>query len=133
MSTLEEILNMGEINSLSLAMKRVKGGSLLFGEGMIRPVVETVDVETDSLVATPSYTILKLLRCKTVDLATAEEKTVLKQGGTPAEGEAAAASDGLSVVLNAESTGTGTALLVYYTSDPPSGAETGTASLGAGF
>ena len=130
-STLEDVLNSGDINTLAQAMRRVKGGSLLRGEGGVRPVTETVDVASAS--ATPKYTIAALLRAKTVDTGAAAEKTVMKQGATPSAGQAAANSGGTAVVFHAETTGTGTALLVYLTSDPVDGADALSADFGAGF
>lgn len=129
-STLEDVLNSGDINTIAQAMRRVKGGTLLAGEG-VRPVTETVAVASAS--ATPTYEIAALLRAKTVGTGAAGEKTVLKQGGTPSAGQAAANSGGTAVAFHAETTGTGTVLLVYLTSDPVAGADAPDAEFGAGF
>jgi len=131
MSTLEEVLNMGELNTLALAMKRAKAGTLLKGEGTIRPVLETVAVA--SAAATPTYTIVALLKAKTVGTGAAGEKTVLKHGATPSAGQAAPNAGGTAMAFHAETTGTGTVILAYLTSDPLADAEAFTADFGAGF
>lgn len=134
MSTHEELLNSGDLNTLAKSFGAVKAGTLLKGEGTIRFIKETVAIEEDSALATPAYPILKLIRAKTIDVGGEGEKAVLKQGGTPSTGEAAAATDGLTVNFEAtETTGAGTALLIYATTSKLPASEAFTASFGAGF
>lgn len=115
--TLKDILNLGENNKLAAALK-----AMLFGErvyaGGVRLQRESA-LAVASAAATPSYTVLRLLHVKTTGTGAAGEKAALKNGATPSTGEAAPNAGGTSITFNAETTGTGTADVVYLTADPP--------------
>jgi len=117
-ATLAQVLDQGDLNTVGNAMKEGKVGSILSGP---RSVYEVVSASSTTV--TLSFTAVSLNRVKTIGLGAAGEKTALsKFGATPSAGEAACNSAGTAVILNAESTGSGTVLVVYETNDPPTGA-----------
>lgn len=61
-TTLEDILNRGDINTLAAVFKAGQLGTLLAGEGGLRLVRESVAVASNA--ATPTYTVKRLLSCK---------------------------------------------------------------------
>lgn len=61
-TTLEEIINRGDLNNLCAVLKAGRVGSILAGQGGLRLVRESVAVASNA--ATPSYTIKALLRAK---------------------------------------------------------------------
>lgn len=78
-----------------------------------RLVRENVAVATAS--ATPTMAVEQLLYAKTIGTGAAGVKNALINGGTPSAGEAAPVSNGSTVAFHAETTGTGTADLIYLT------------------
>ncbi|RTL30301.1 MAG: hypothetical protein EKK55_02180 [Rhodocyclaceae bacterium] len=80
-----------------------------------RIVTETLAVA--SAAATPSYTIDQLLAVKTVGTGAPAPKLPGINGDTPDAGEAAPNAGGTSIVFHAETTGTGTAVVSYLTSN----------------
>lgn len=105
-----------------LLSAKVSGGSAGNGEKTCqsngdtgeRTMHETLAVA--SAAATPTFAIDQLLRCKTVGTGAAGAKAPGINGATPGTGAAAPNSAGTSLVFNAETTGTGTALVSYLTS-----------------
>lgn len=120
MSALKDIINSGNANMLGGAFKQGQVGEVL-NAGGVRLQRETVAVA--SATATPTYTILHLLHCKTATVGAAGEKAPGVNGATPSTGQAAPNAAGTSIVFNAETTGTGTADVVYLTADPPKDAD----------
>lgn len=116
MSTPEEILNNGDLSHIASVAKAVGLGTVLAAGGY-RLVGETVPVSSAS--AATTYTCKKLLYARTIGTgAPAEKATTGIAGSAPGAGAAAPNSDGTAVVFNAETTGTGTAELIYITTDP---------------
>ena len=116
MSTPEQILNGGDLNHIASVAKAVGLGTLLAAGGY-RLVGETVAVATAS--ATPTYNCKKLLYARTIGTgAPAEKATTGIAGAAPGAGFAAPATGGATITFNAETTGTGTAELIYLTTDP---------------
>lgn len=60
-TSLEEILNRGDLNALGAAMRAARLGSVLLGGGL-RLVAETKAVASDA--CTPTYAVKRLLSCK---------------------------------------------------------------------
>lgn len=117
MSTAKEILNTGDLNHWGPVAKAIGLGSIVTMEGGCRQVYEPA-VPVAGAAAITKYTVKKLVFAKTSGTgAPAEKATTGIAGSSPGTGAAAPASDGKSVVFNAETTGTGFAELIYYTTD----------------
>ncbi len=115
--TLKDWLNLGEINKLAAVFKATLLGERVHAGG-IRLQREPA-LAVSGAAATPSYTVLQLLYVKTIGTGAPAVKTALINGGTPSAGQAAPNAGGTSIAFNAETTGTGTADVVYLTADPP--------------
>lgn len=117
MTTPKDSLNAGDLNQIGAVAKAVGLGSLLAAEGGYRLVGETLAVS--GAAATPTYNCKKLLYARTIATgAPAEKATTGIAGSAPGAGFAAPNSGGTSIVFNAETTGTGTAEVLYITTDP---------------
>lgn len=114
--TLKDILNLGEINKMAAAFKAMLLGERIYAGG-IRLQRETLAVT--GAAATPTYTALQLVYAKTIGTGAPAVKSPLINGGTPSAGQAAPNAGGTSITFNAETTGLGTADVVYLTADPP--------------
>lgn len=119
MATPQQILDGGDLNQLALASKKAKLGTLLYAGG-VRMVRETVAVA--SAACTPTFAVLQLLYAKTIATGTPAVKAAQINGATPSAGQAAPNAGGTSVAFHAETTGTGTADLVYLTAAAPTDA-----------
>ena len=117
MATLKDLLNLGEFNKMAAVFKASLLGERVHAGG-VRLQREPA-LAVSGAAATPSYTVLRLLYVKTVGTGAAGEKSALVNGATPSTGQAAANAGGTSIAFNAETTGTGTADVVYLTADPP--------------
>lgn len=119
-TSLKDIIDRGDLNSLAAVLKAALVGSIL-NAGGVRLHAETVAVA--SAAATPSYTVKQLLFAKTIGTGAPAVKAAGINGATPGTGAAAPNTAGTSIVFNAETTGTGTVDLIYLTADPPKDAD----------
>lgn len=120
MTVLKDVLDSGNTNTVGPAAHAARLGSRLHAGG-VRLQRETLAVA--SAAATPGFTCLHLLHCKTTGTGAAGEKACDINGATPGTGHAAPNAGGTSIVFNAEETGTGTVDIVYLTGDPPKDAD----------
>ena len=128
MSTLIALLDAGDTNNLGDVFKKGKLGSVMSGElAYIRHVMETVNVAAAA--ATPTYPVTALLFVQTIATGAPAVKAPGILGATPGVGAAAPNAAGTSIVFNAETTGTGTAVIAYLTTSPPAGAVAMTADM----
>lgn len=128
-STNQQIINSGDPSTLASAAKKIKLGDIL---AQPRTVMETISASSTTIAL--SFTAVALCRVTTTGFGAAGEKTALtKRGAAPSTGEAALNAAGTSVVLNAESTGSGSITVVYLTMAPPTGASALTADYGSTY
>ena len=123
MATPQALLNAGDINNLGDVAKKLRLGDLLAGTvglGGALPVrLHSEIVAVASLAAVPTFTVLALLYVQTIGTGAPAVKAPGILGATPGAGAAAPNAGGTSIVFNAETTGTGTVVLVYLTQAAP--------------
>lgn len=119
MTTAKDALDRGDTNQLG-ALAKVSGlGSVISGDKAYGRLVYEKGVAVAAAAAPLAYPATQLLYARTIGTGAPAAKASLINGAAPSAGQAAPNAGGTAMVFNAETTGTGTCDVLYWTEAPP--------------